>query len=185
MITVNEDTLDESGETVVITMGTPVNATAEGITVHTVTITDNDPTPSVTLELSATRIKEDEDEVATLTATLSALSGQDVTVDLEFTGTAGQEDYTADTSIVIPAGSISNTVTISGNSDTTDEPDELVITDISSVTNGTEETSQQVILIISDNNITPTISFTTASQAADENGGRCIRDSRIVRHISR
>ncbi len=43
--TVVDDALYESSETVILTMGTPTNATAGATTVHTVTITDNDPVP--------------------------------------------------------------------------------------------------------------------------------------------
>ncbi len=41
-ITVTDDALDETDETVIVTMGSPTNATQGVITVHTATITDND-----------------------------------------------------------------------------------------------------------------------------------------------
>ena len=44
--------------------------------------------------------------ISTVEATLSAVSGLDVTVDLAYTGTARGADYTASSSqITIPAGS--------------------------------------------------------------------------------
>src|SRR5262249_26270607 len=43
-ITVNDDTLPEPSETVIVTMGTPTNANQGATTVHTATIIDNDGT---------------------------------------------------------------------------------------------------------------------------------------------
>ena len=44
-ITVVDDTDDEQDETIILTIGTPTNATKGTRAVQTVTITDNDPTP--------------------------------------------------------------------------------------------------------------------------------------------
>ena len=45
-ITITADTLDEPNETVILTMGTPTNATLGATTVHTATITDDDAAPN-------------------------------------------------------------------------------------------------------------------------------------------
>ncbi|MEW5902704.1 MAG: hypothetical protein AB1715_14660, partial [Acidobacteriota bacterium] len=62
--------------------------------------------PTVTLGLAGSPLAEN-GGVANVTATLSALSGLDVTVSLAFSGTATlTTDYTrSDSQIVIPAGS--------------------------------------------------------------------------------
>src|SRR5947207_1034206 len=80
------------------------------------------------------------------TATLSAASSFDVTVDLAFSGTAtNNDDYTrSDTQIVIPAGSTTGTVTLSAVPDALDETDETIVVDITGVTNGTESGTQQI-----------------------------------------
>src|SRR5262249_38544490 len=90
--------------------------------------------------------------VATVTATLSAVSGQDVTVNLGFTGTATYpDDYTrSGSSIVIPAGQASGSITLTGVQDTIQEPDETIEVDILSVTNGIENGTQQVTATITD-----------------------------------
>ena len=81
------------------------------------TITDDDG-PAVTLSLSGSPMAE-----ASGTAT--------VTVNLEFGGTATlTSDYTrSGTSITIPAGSASGTVTLTAVQDTLDEVDEIVVVD--------------------------------------------------------
>ena len=78
----------------------------------TATITDDDAAPTVSLSLAGSSAGGG-GGVATVTATLSAASGQDVTVDLGFTGTAAPSDYTASgVQIVIAAGSTSGSVTL-------------------------------------------------------------------------
>ena len=70
-------------------------------------------------------------------ATLSAITGLDVTLDLTYTGTAtgGGTDYTASGSqITIPAGSTTGSVTITGgDDDLIDEAAETVLVDVTEV----------------------------------------------------
>ncbi|MFB3077654.1 MAG: Calx-beta domain-containing protein, partial [Lysobacterales bacterium] len=103
-VVVNGDVLDEADETFFVNLSNAVNATisdnqGEG------TITDDDPPPSLSIDDVTT------DEGAgtmTFTVSLSAVSGQDVSVD--FTTTDGAavapDDYTATSgTLTIPAGS--------------------------------------------------------------------------------
>ena len=101
---------------------------------ETVTITDDDGAPTVTLSGGAT-IAENAG-TATITATLSATSALPVTVNLGYTGTATDPaDYsTTGASILIPAGSLTGTVTITGVDDALDETNETIDVDIASVT---------------------------------------------------
>ena len=99
--------------------------------------------------------------VATFTATLSAQSGLPVTVDLAFSGTATlTEDYTrSGTQVVIAAGQTSGTVTVTAAQDTLDENSETVVVDIDSVTNGTEQGTQQQTTTITDDDAAPSITL--------------------------
>src|SRR5439155_365122 len=117
-IAIVDDALDEPNETIVVTLSSPTNATLGATTAHTYTITDNDNPPTVTLSLSGSPMAE-AGGVATVTATLSALSGQAVTVNLTFSGTAiVTNDYTrSGTSIVIPAGTTNGTTTLTAVQD--------------------------------------------------------------------
>jgi len=85
-LTVVDDALDEANETVVLTLGTPTNATLGTTTVHTATITDNDAAPTVEFTAAA---QSNGEGVATVTAIvqLSAVSGQEVTVPYTVGGT--------------------------------------------------------------------------------------------------
>jgi hypothetical protein len=117
-----------------------------------VTNTDDDLMPTVTLAVAPASIAE-AGGAATFTATLSAASGLPVTVDLGFSGTATlADDYTrSGTQIVIPAGSLTGTITVTAVQDSLDEADETVIVDITTVTNGAASgTQQQTITIMDD-----------------------------------
>src|SRR5205823_4639118 len=150
-IAVMDDALNEANETILVSLSNPINATLGATTTHTYAITDNDSPPTVTLSLSGSPMAE-AGGVATVTATLSALSGQSVTVNLAFSGTATlTSDYTRSaSSIVIPPGSTTGSITLTAVADTLNEAAETIVVDISTVTNGTESGTQQVTAIITD-----------------------------------
>ncbi len=79
---------------------------------------------------------------------------------VHFNGANG--DYTiSDTSISIPTGAIDGEVTIQAVDDTIYEPgpDDTIIVEISSVTNAVENTTQQEIITIIDNDSEPSASL--------------------------
>lgn len=150
------DALDEANETVVVDITGVTNGTESGTQQVTVTLTDDDPPPSVTLGLAGNPMTES-GGTATVTATLSAASGLDVTVNLGFAGTAlYPADYTySAASVVIPAGSLSRAITVTAVDDVADEPNRLVVVYIAGVTNGTEAGNQDVTATILDNDPPP------------------------------
>ncbi len=132
---------------------TSVASSALPITISTV--------PTVTLSSTGSPLAEN-GGVGTVTATLSNVAIDPVTVNLGFTGTAtgGGTDYTASgTQIVIPVGSTTGNITVTGNNDALNEANETVIVDITGVTNGTESGTQQQTLTITDDDPTPTLSI--------------------------
>ncbi|MFN6085284.1 MAG: tandem-95 repeat protein [Fluviicola sp.] len=155
-----DDAISEPSETVIadITSVTGGNgATENGVQTATVTITDND-APTVTLT-GTTTIAENAVGTTTLTATLSNVATTDVTVTLTYTGTAVGSDYVASsTTITIPAGSTTGTVTIDPTDDIVIEGDETVIADITSVSGGngaTESGTQTATVTIIENDVPP------------------------------
>ena len=89
-----DDLWTRTNETIVVDITTVTNGTESGTQQVTATITDDDAAPSVTLSLAGSPLAEN-GGVATVTATLSGTSPQDVTVNLGFTGTAtSSADYT-------------------------------------------------------------------------------------------
>ncbi|MEP1080015.1 Ig-like domain-containing protein [Leptolyngbya sp. PL-A3] len=158
VVPINDTIYEPGGETVQLALLTGTTYAVGNLNTATLTLTDNDTAPTVTLDLSSSSMAEN-GGVATVTATLSNASTQNVTVNLGLTGTASGSDYSASgPSIVIPAGSLSGSVTLTGVNDAPDETNETVILDITSVTNGTESGTQQATVTITDDDPTPTLS---------------------------
>ncbi len=165
------DLLDETNETVIVTLSNPVNATLGTNTVHTYTITDNDATPSIAFN-TTTSSGDESISSADLQLDLSAESGLPVSVDYTVTGTAtgGGTDYTlANGTLTITAGNTSNDITIAGIvDDLLDETDETVIVTLSNPVNATLGTNTVYTYTITDNDATPSIAFNTTTSSGDE-----------------
>jgi len=150
------DTLFELNETVNLQLQN-LNTTLDGQASignadSTATILSDDPMPHAALSIAGTPLQEN-GGVATVTATLDALAGVDVTITPTFSGTATLgADYTASASqIVIPAGQLTGSITLTGIDDNLDEPNETAIVGIAGITNGIASGQQQVTAEIIDN----------------------------------
>jgi len=126
--------------------------------------------PTVSLSAGATNLNENGGSTL-LTATLSKTYAQNVTVNLSTSGTATNgSDYTlVPNSIVVPAGSLSGTATLTGVDDALVDAAETIVVDISGVTNGTESGVQQVSVTIDDDD-TPSTDPIQVDRQAPENG---------------
>lgn len=154
-IPTTDDTSDEAMETMTLSIG--------GVT-GTGTIIDNDPTPS--LSINDVTVGESAG-VAVFTVTLSAASGQLVTVGyLTSNGTAVQPgDHTiASGTLTFAAGVTSQTVTVPIINDTTAEASETFTVTLSDVTNATLSDGTGVGTIL-DNDSTPTIASVSSVSA--------------------
>ena len=134
------DSLDEADETVILTLSSPNNATLGSNSVHTYTINDNDSAPVIAFEATSSDGLESVSSKA-ISVNLSAVSGQNVTVNYAVTGTAtgSGTDYTlANGTATIAAGSTSTDITIAGIvNDGTPDGGETVILTLSSPNNAT------------------------------------------------
>jgi hypothetical protein len=132
------DSLDELDETIEITLGAPTNADLHASdTIHTATIIDNDPVPNVYFAPASQSAAENIGTVTT-TLELDAVSSLDVSVEFSASGTATENvDYSIGSkSVTIPAGALSLDIPITITDDlATGEADEVVILNITSVTN--------------------------------------------------
>ncbi len=147
-----QDTLSEPTETVPLTVG---GTRANG------TITDNDPVP--TLAINDISVNE-ADGSATFTVTLSAASGQPVSVNYATangTATAGQ-DYTATSGTLnFAAGQTTQTITVTITNDLVFEGAETFNINLSAPVNATIADAQGLGSIV-DNDAAPTISTITS-----------------------
>ena len=168
-VTVAADGVAELGETVVVTMGAPTNATQGATTVHTLTIAAQ-PAPTVSFTAAAQSVAEGVG-AATITAQLSSPSSQAVTVPFTVGGTAANPaDYTITASpITIAAGNTTGTATVTIVADGVAEPDETVIVTMGAPTNATLGATTVHTLTITAQ--VPSVSFTAAAQSVAEGVG--------------
>ena len=132
-----DDALDEPDETFTVRLSNPGNARvedSEGVG----TITEDDLPPS--LSIDDVTVAEAANAMAEFTVTLSAVSGQVVTVAYATSnGTAvAGSDYTSTSStLTIPAGQMTRTITVPITDDAVDEPDEAFTVRLSAPSNAT------------------------------------------------
>jgi hypothetical protein len=106
---------------------------------------------SLTLSVSATRISENAG-TAVVSATLSTATDKDVRVDLVFGGTATYpDDYSRSAAfILIPAGQVSSSITITGRADTLVEGDETVVVTAVGVANAVNSGPTSLTITLTD-----------------------------------
>ncbi len=171
-VTITSDTTVEPNETVILTMGTPTNATLGTTTVHTATITNDDVAIPTVNWTAASQASAAESGTMTVTAQLSGTYTSAVTVPFTVTGTATNgTDYTVTASpITIAAGNTTGSATITITGDTTIEPNETVILTIGTPTNATLGATTVHTATITNDDL-PTVQWTAASQASAAESG--------------
>jgi hypothetical protein len=168
-LTISNDALDENNETVIVTLGTPVNATLGANTTHTYTINDDDAPPTVQLALTSSSGTESSATV-NMVVNLSAASGLTVTTPFTLSGTATNgPDYSATASpLTFTTGQTSKNVTLTVSGDTLDEDNETVIVTLGTPVNATLGATTVHTYTINDDDLPPTIQFALASSSAAE-----------------
>ncbi|HUW82308.1 MAG TPA: Calx-beta domain-containing protein, partial [Phycisphaerae bacterium] len=170
-ITIVEDGLVESDETIEVTLSNPSNATLGVNTVHTYTINDNDALPTVAFDLTASAGAESVTP-ASLAVSLSAAYVQTVTVDYAVTGgtaTGGGVDYTlAAGTLTFDPNDINKTIDIAVVNDGLVEADETIEVTLSNPTNATLGVNTVHTYTINDNDVYPTVEFDLTASSGDE-----------------
>ncbi|MBN9518877.1 autotransporter-associated beta strand repeat-containing protein, partial [bacterium] len=143
LVTVNGDTVNEADETVLLNFSTPVNAVLSA-TQAVGTITNDDPLPTVSIGDATLPEGAVGPTPFTFTVTLSAASGQTVTVNYltaDGTATVADGDYAAAAgTLTFLPGETTKTVTVLVAGDAANEADETFTVTLSSPTNATVAT---------------------------------------------
>ncbi|HEX8890651.1 MAG TPA: Calx-beta domain-containing protein, partial [Pyrinomonadaceae bacterium] len=168
-----EDSLNEANETVNLTLsnvqgsgdlGTPATAV--------LTINDNDPQPSLSINDVSKNEGNSGTTQFTFTVTLSAVSGQNVSVNFataDGTATTADSDYQAQSgTLTFVPGDTTKTITVLVNGDTKAEADENFFVNLSGAVNATISDSQGVGTIVSED--TPLVGFSASSYTVAESG---------------
>ncbi|MEL6844557.1 MAG: Calx-beta domain-containing protein, partial [Bacteroidota bacterium] len=144
------DALYEGNENLIIDIDNVINGIENGLQQETLTILDDDGIPSVSISgLSQDTISENAG-ITELSLSLSAVSGLPTTVYFSFSGTASGTDYSIPNQLIIPEGMQSASLTLSGIDDAVNEILETLIIDIQSVSNASENGTQQITAYLSD-----------------------------------
>src|SRR5262249_27191577 len=138
--------------------------------VLTYTILDDDPTPTVQFTSASQSVSEGAG-TATLTAQLSNPSAWDVTVPFTVSGSAtgnGLAYTMAASTLTIPAGSTTGTISVAVVDDSKDEADETVVVTLGTPTNATPGATSFETLTILDNDPPPQVAFNMDRSRGDE-----------------
>jgi hypothetical protein len=171
IITVNDDSIDESDESAILTLENPTNSILGVDNVHTLTIIDNDDPPNVSF-YTDTHVVSEELLTFTTSVVLSSISGKDVTVLFSVeTGTATFDDFTVNTPspLTIPAGSMTAEIQMDLTEGDGIEEDESFNISLNSPTNAViGSIGTQTITITESAGNLPVISFSQATQTISE-----------------
>jgi hypothetical protein len=156
-------------KTIIVDLDAPSGAHLGTSTTHTMTVVDNDNQPTVFLSAATQSVSESAGTV-TVQFSMSKTYLIDVTVPYTISGTAsnpGDYDLSAG-SLTIAPGSTSGSISFNLVSDFLDEPNETVIVTLGTVTNGNTGSPSSQTITINDDDPTPTVQFSSATQSVSE-----------------
>jgi CSLREA domain-containing protein len=174
-ITIINDSLNEPNETVNLTLSSVTGNAALGTpSTAVLTIVDDDPLPGLSINDVSVAEGNSGTTNANFTVSLSAASGQTVTVNYATangTATAGSDYVATSGTLTFTPGQTSKPITVTVIGDTTVEPDETFFVDLSSPTNAAITRSRGTGTIINDDNpLVSNLQFSTTSYSVDEGG---------------
>ena len=180
-VVVNGDVRNESNETFLVNLSNPTNASiadAQGQG----TITNDDAVPSLTINDVTVTEGNSGTTNAVFTVTLSAVSGQTVTVDYQTadgSATLANSDYAAASgTLTIPAKTASGTITVVVNGDTKFESNETFVVNLSGAGNATiADTQGQGTITNDDAAPSLTIDDVTVTEGMPAPSMRCSRSA--------
>ncbi len=162
-VTVNGDPTIEPNEAFLVNLTGATNATiADGLGVGTIV---NDDSPALSVDNVAVTEGDSGTASATFTVSLSAASGQTVTVNYATangSATAGSDYVAASGTLTFPPGSTTQSLPVTVNGDTAIEPTETFLVNLSGATNATIADAQGVGTIDNDDG-SPATSFYTVT----------------------
>jgi len=174
-VTINGDTNLEPNEIFNVNLSLPNNATiGDGLGVGT--IVNDDSLPTISINDVAVTEGNAGTTTATFTISLSSSSLQTVSVNYATAGntaTSGSDFVATSGTANITPGSLSTTVNVTVNSDTTTEPNETLFVNLSAPTNATIADGQGVGTINNDDQ-EPTISINDVAVTEGNNGSATI-----------
>ena len=175
-VPINADLVDESPESLKVTLSNPTNATLGTVNPATILIVDKNGTPTAQFESSNTLVSEDAGTVV-LTVTLSNPSDVAITVNYNTSDNTAMTpaDYTGSSgNVTFAPGATVATVVVPVKSDDLDESDETFTVTLISATGANLGTPSAATVIIEDTDGRPTASFGSPAYNASEAAGTAV-----------
>ncbi|MCC7508506.1 MAG: VCBS repeat-containing protein [Planctomycetes bacterium] len=171
-VTILNDTLDETDETIVLTLSNPTAALLATGATATLSILDDDGEPTVRFNTATQTVAEGSN--IQVTVELSNASGYTVTVAYATTdGTATSPlDYTSNAgTLTIPAGQLTATFTLVTAADNIHETDHSLSIALSNPANAQLGALATTTVTIVDDDAVPTVAITPVATTVGEDGG--------------
>ena len=178
-VTATHDTVDDDGETVVITAARD----STGIGSATITITDDDAAPVLSLSADPSAIAEDGGaSVVTVEITNGVTFAADQTITLSLGGTAtAGDDYTVGATVLtLVAGEETASTTVTATHDTVDDDGETVV-----ITAARDSTGiGSATITITDDDAAPVLALSADPAAIAEDGGASVVTVEITNGVT-
>ncbi|MES2709406.1 MAG: Calx-beta domain-containing protein [Verrucomicrobiota bacterium] len=170
-VAVTNDSLYENAETVILTLGTPVNAVLGTASTHTLTVADDEGRPVLAFAAAASSAAENAG-TASVAVALSGPSSSDISVPFTVSGTASASDATVSASpLVIPAGASGGVITVAVTNDSLHENAETVILTLGTPSGAGLGSAVRHTLTATDDDSPPAAAFAAAASSAGEAAG--------------
>lgn len=169
------DSLDEDDETIILTIGNPVNANLGVPSTQINTIQDDDPLPTIQFQALSQSVSEAAGNVK-IVVLLSNMSGRAITVPYTVSGTAlTPSDHSLSSgNLVVPSGSVSSEISFAVVNDNAFENNETVIVTLGSPVNASLGSKSVHTVTIQNNDVAPVVEVVTEDQGANEGSGGTI-----------
>ena len=177
LIPVLDDSVYEGNQSFTLSISNVSGATLAASSAS-FTIDDNEAVPQLSLDSSSQSVTESDGTIS-FAVTLSGLSETPVTCSYAATGvnaTEGVDFGTASGTLTIPAGQTTASFTVDITQDAIDEPDELFVVSLSSPSGATLGAIHQTGVTITDDEETPTVSFSSGSASVSEDDSSLVID---------
>lgn len=172
----------EEDETLIITLGTPENASLGSPAAQTIVITESSTAPTVSFSSASTSVVEG-NLVINLPVQLSNAWHEPVVVPFSATGTAERglnKDYMMTTSpLEIPVGWTQGTLQVIIQDDILDESTEDILISFGEIEHGLAGSVTTHHITIKDNDVPPEVFFASTSKTAVEGGGYVTVDVKL------
>jgi len=169
---VNDDSLYELDETIILDLGIPTNATIGTNASHAITLMSDEVAPTISFSISETASTENSMDTYTATVTLSLPSEVTISASLDFTGstaTLGSDFDFSTTDLIFTSGSTTQTVTFTLTNDDGYELNETIIISATDLINATLGTTQ-TFTILNDDPM-PLLIISATDQVLEDDAG--------------